>query len=567
MKKNLQMLLIGVFTFVVFLCMANAKPVLADGIKSGTLENPIRLEDFENGEEYLVHLKKGDEVFYVFETPSSEKIKDTKGYACLRVKPTDEYFKDNPWLNLDDFHWYDVTMTQLIGADAFIGTKEEMAERESRVWSLHSTGWRSNAFAYAPSTTYYLWFRGDEYLKEIDLRFWLDFPGEDSDSLGGREPVPATPVQLSTVVNASIHDFYDSEGGEARKDVLLGDDIYHDADNFKFTTNAAGNYTFEVCNTSALMDLRVLVMDLPDSSYGTILESFIVKKNSTVKNALKLQKNHTYHIEVYVEKSYLELHEFEEYEEEGMVFEEYIWDERDCLNNQKYWFSVTRHNYELKNTVAPTAIKLGYSDYVCKDCGEEYRSYKAPTGPLFLKKKSSTTDAVKVSWNFVKTAAGYQVQRSNNGGKQWESTHEIDDPATTIHTFNYLESARPYKFRVRYWVEAPNGRLYYAPWSKTLSAPTIPRSTTLSKLTAGKKAFKAQWKKCVRNTGFQLEYALKADFSKTKRVAVKDANTLTATVKKLTSGKVYYVRVRTYRTINNTNYFSAWSNVKKVKVK
>ena len=46
---------------------------------------------------------------------------------------------------------------------------------------------------------------------------------------------------------------------------------------------------------------------------------------------------------------------------------------------------------------------------------------------------------------------------------------------------------------------------------------------------------------------------------------VRKAKTLTRTIKKLKSGKTYYVRIRTYTTVKKKNYFSAWSKVKAVR--
>ena len=39
------------------------------------------------------------------------------------------------------------------------------------------------------------------------------------------------------------------------------------------------------------------------------------------------------------------------------------------------------------------------------------------------------------------------------------------------------------------------------------------------------------------------------------------------TIKKLTKGKKYFVRVRTYKTVNGKKIYSDWSKVKSVKVK
>ena len=89
----------------------------------------------------------------------------------------------------------------------------------------------------------------------------------------------------------------------------------------------------------------------------------------------------------------------------------------------------------------------------------------------------------------------------------------------------------------------------------------------LSQRKAGVKSFSATWKKGTANTGYQLQYALKKNFSGAKTVKVAKARTLKATVKALKSGKTYYVRVRAYKTVDKQNYYSAWSAVKRVKVK
>ncbi len=48
---------------------------------------------------------------------------------------------------------------------------------------------------------------------------------------------------------------------------------------------------------------------------------------------------------------------------------------------------------------------------------------------------------------------------------------------------------------------------------------------------------------------------------------VKKNTTRKLTAKKLKTKKTYYVRIRTYKTVNGKNYYSAWSGVKKAKTK
>ena len=108
---------------------------------------------------------------------------------------------------------------------------------------------------------------------------------------------------------------------------------------------------------------------------------------------------------------------------------------------------------------------------------------------------------------------------------------------------------------------------YYS-GSKTLTYKINPKGTKLSSVTAGTKQFTAKWtKQTVQTSGYQICYSPDKSFkSGNKTVTVKSNKTDSATVKKLTSNKTYYVRIRTYKTVSGRNYYSAWSAAKKVKV-
>ena len=77
------------------------------------------------------------------------------------------------------------------------------------------------------------------------------------------------------------------------------------------------------------------------------------------------------------------------------------------------------------------------------------------------------------------------------------------------------------------------------------------------------------WKKQdTQTTGYQVQYSTDKNFKKgNKTVTVKGAKTNAKTISKLTKGKKYYVRVRTYKTVNKTNFYSGWSKSSSVTVK
>lgn len=90
-----------------------------------------------------------------------------------------------------------------------------------------------------------------------------------------------------------------------------------------------------------------------------------------------------------------------------------------------------------------------------------------------------------------------------------------------------------------------------------------------------KKCFTAKWKKLsgkqLRKAGsikIEIQYSLERSFpmekTKSKLTGKKKSS---AKIKSLKSGKTYYVRVRTYKTVKGVKHVSRWSKVKKVKTK
>ena len=85
---------------------------------------------------------------------------------------------------------------------------------------------------------------------------------------------------------------------------------------------------------------------------------------------------------------------------------------------------------------------------------------------------------------------------------------------------------------------------------------------------SGKASVTVKWKKQTsQTTGYEIQYCLKKNFKGAKIVRVTNNTTTKKKIKKLKSKKQYYVRVRTYKTVNGTDFASYWSTSKKVKTK
>lgn len=103
----------------------------------------------------------------------------------------------------------------------------------------------------------------------------------------------------------------------------------------------------------------------------------------------------------------------------------------------------------------------------------------------------------------------------------------------------------------------------------TASKVTIAR-TSIKNLKKYRKAFKVTvaQKSTAYASGYQVKYSLKSNMSKsvTKTIS-KSASTVTKKIKGLKSKKIYYVQVRTFKTVNGKTYYSSWSAKRKVKTK
>ena len=97
----------------------------------------------------------------------------------------------------------------------------------------------------------------------------------------------------------------------------------------------------------------------------------------------------------------------------------------------------------------------------------------------------------------------------------------------------------------------------------------LPKGTTVSKLSKDKKKTKVTWKKqTTQTTGYEIQYSTNSKFkSGNKTVNIKKNKSTSTIIKKLKSKKKYYVRIRTYKTVNGKKYYSDWSKAKSVKVK
>ena len=199
----------------------------------------------------------------------------------------------------------------------------------------------------------------------------------------------------------------------------------------------------------------------------------------------------------------------------------------------------------------------------CKNVGEykaiiTFKEKYEGTKELTFKINKATYDMSKVK--FENQTVTY------NGKNQSLKATGLPTGVKVTYTNNSKKKIGEYKVTAKFTGDTTN---YNAIPNKTAKLTIVPKGTKLSKLTKGSKQFKATWKaQKTETTGYELQYATNSKFTSGKKtVKIKKNKTTSSTVKKLKSKKKYYVRIRTYKTVNGKKYCSGWSKVLNVKTK
>ena len=93
-----------------------------------------------------------------------------------------------------------------------------------------------------------------------------------------------------------------------------------------------------------------------------------------------------------------------------------------------------------------------------------------------------------------------------------------------------------------------------------------PKAVALKKLTAGARKLTVTWRKSA-GAGYQVQYSTKKRFGSAKTVTITSPTTVRTVLKRLKSGRTYYVRIRGYKKVNGKTYVSKWSKALRKKVK
>ena len=191
--------------------------------------------------------------------------------------------------------------------------------------------------------------------------------------------------------------------------------------------------------------------------------------------------------------------------------------------------------------------------------------YILPGKPATVKSASQSTYANKLTWSAVPGAVGYTVYRYSPSKKAYVKAGTTEGTTLTV---SKLLTGTKYTFRVVAYGKTASGKVYDSETYALLKSATKTKTPELTKVTASS----TKGKTYVYHTDVKGEtgYTVYYSTSKTtgfKKYANFKADTTRCDITKLTSGKTYYFKVRTYIKTDSGYVYSPWSAVKGVKVK
>ena len=162
-----------------------------------------------------------------------------------------------------------------------------------------------------------------------------------------------------------------------------------------------------------------------------------------------------------------------------------------------------------------------------------------------------------VTWKKVATAGGYEVYRNGKKVKTITSGSTVSYKDTGAKT-----NGSKYSYVV-YSYKKVGSKKYTSKPSGTKTSYFISKPTISSLKNSKSKQMTVSWKKNASATGYQIQYGLKSNFKDAKTITISKNSTVSKTITKLTKGKKYYVRMRTYK----AKLYTDWSASKSLKIK
>ena len=192
-------------------------------------------------------------------------------------------------------------------------------------------------------------------------------------------------------------------------------------------------------------------------------------------------------------------------------------------------------------------------------------NYTDTVSKNFTIKKIANTITAK---SIVKSYSA-QVQTFDLGAKvkYGTPTYKSDNSAVTVSKAGKVTVKAKFIGNANITITSP-ANTNYTSAKKTIVIKVMPTKTKFTSVTnVATKKMALTWVKRSNATGYIIQYSTSSTFADAKTVRIDKYTTVSTTIGNLVKGKKYYVRIKTFRTVSGTKYYSGWSDVMSVAIK
>lgn len=184
--------------------------------------------------------------------------------------------------------------------------------------------------------------------------------------------------------------------------------------------------------------------------------------------------------------------------------------------------------------------------------------------PLGVNAESKTYNSIKITWDKVAGASGYEIYRATSLDGKYSSIKRITSPYTTSYTNTGLKTGKTYYYKVKAYKVVNGNRVYSKIADRVYATPRL--NTPVIKVKAGTNKATVSWNKVSGAYGYKVYRATSENGTYYLKKTVNSSSSLSYTNTGLTKGKTYYYKVRAYRVVDGKNVYSSYSTVKSVKI-
>lgn len=181
---------------------------------------------------------------------------------------------------------------------------------------------------------------------------------------------------------------------------------------------------------------------------------------------------------------------------------------------------------------------------------------------------ASTNSSFSIGWHEVSNADGYHIYYLNGETNKYEKLADVEGSDNCTYEIAELEGGTVYTLKVSAYRFFMN-KEYESESTEPIVVYSLPDkvSTKVSSVEEG--VLNVSWQEQKNVIAYELEYSKNEDFSDAGKCTFKKAELKKCEhiVKDLKPKDVYFVRMRSYITINNENVYGSWSDVQKVEIK